>query len=163
MAIIAKFGNYIRDARIVNKEIYNPIAAGAAEHEIKAYEEVDDITCNFILNGSGFHNYNYMQVTFPGGLVKYYFIEKRSGMPANMTRITATCDVLYTYASSINASSAILNRTANTKYVNFLLKDNKMTTISKTVLSSKRSEKITDNEEYFYVGIIQNKASLREV
>lgn len=165
MALTAEFGYYYGNPKLVNKAMKE----FSAPYDIKAYDEIDDLTCSFVLGGSGFHRYNYMRVTWPNGpdgsdgMVKYYFIERREGMPANMTKITATCDVLYTYASRINGAAAVLNRTSNTKYVNFLLKDNHMTTVSKTVLSSKRSEKITDNEEYFYVGVIQNKASLREV
>lgn len=159
MALTAEFGYYYGNPKLVNKAMDE----FGAPYDIKAYEEIDDLTCSFVLGGSGFHRYNYMRVTWPDGMVKYYFIERREGMPANMTKITATCDVLYTYASRINNAAAVLNRTSNTKYVNFLLKDNHMTTISKTVLSSRRSEKITDNEEYFYVGIVQNKASTREV
>lgn len=162
MAITVQFGTYDGNAKIVDKT--SRLTLDNTEYEVKAYNEVNDLTCEFVLAGSGFHSYNYMKVTWPGdGLVKYYFIEKREGMPANMTKVTATCDVLYTYRGNIWHASAILNRTSNTDYVNFLLKDNHMTTITKTILSSKQSEKITDNEEYFYVGIIQNKRSTREV
>lgn len=158
MAITAQFATYLGLPKQIDKY---PVWEGS--YDIKAYNEIDDLTCSFVLGGSGFHNYNMMRVTFPGNLIKNYFIEKREGMPGNMTKITATCDVLSTYAAAIHEAPAILNRTSNTNYVNFLLKDNQKTTISKTILSSKRSEKITDNEEYFYVGIIQNKASTREV
>ena len=165
MALKAEFGYYYGNPKLVNKAMKE----FSAPYDIKAYDEIDDLTCSFVLGGSKFHKYNYMKVTWSNGpdgsdgMVKYYFIERREGMPANMTKITAPCDVLYTYASRINGAAAVLNRTSNTKYTNFLLKDNHMTTVSKTVLSSKRSEKITDNEEYFYVGVIQNKASLKEV
>ena len=161
MALTAQFGYYYGNPKLVNKAMNE----FSAPYDIKAYDEIDDLTCSFVLGGSGFHRYNYMKVTWPGSpsMVKYYFIERREGMPANMTKITATCDVLYTYASRINGAAAVLNRTSNTKYVNFLLKDNHSTTVSKTILSSKESQEITADEEYFYVGIIQNKASLREV
>ena len=158
MALTAQFATYYG----LPKQIYKtPVWEGS--YDVKAYNEINDLTCSFVLGGSGFHSYNMMKVTFPGGLTKNYFIEKREGMPGNMTKITATCDVLSTYSSAILTAPAILNRTSNTNFVNFLLKDNQKTTISKTILSSKQSEKITDNEEYFYVGIIQNKSSLREV
>lgn len=158
MAITAQFASFYGPP----KEVFKTPLWGNS-YEVKAYNEIDDLTCSFVLGGSGFHNYNMMRVTFPGGLAKNYFIEKREGMPGNMTKITATCDVLSTYSSAILTAPVILNRTSNTNFVNFLLKDNQKTTISKTILSSKRSEKITDNEEYFYVGIIQNKASTRGV
>lgn len=155
MAITAWFTTYSGNPKKINKTV--TFSGDGAT--IKAYETIDDLTCDFILNGHGYHGTNYMKVSWDG-VVKYYFIERRSGMTGDMTRITATCDVLFTYASDITSSGAILNRTSNGNYVNSLLRDSKVTTLSGAVPSSvKLVSDVLDDQEYYYVGILQGTAS----
>ena len=155
MAINAYFGTYTGNPKKVKKTV----TLSETAIPIQAYDEIDDLTCDFVLAGSGYHGYNYMKVEFPNH-TKYYFIEKRAGVAGNMTKITATCDVLYTYTNSIINASAVLNRTSNGTYVNSLLRDSKVSTLSGAFPSSKiLIPNVLDNQEYYYVAILQNGPS----
>lgn len=154
MAITAQFTTYNGNPKKVNK---NVTFAGNTV-TVKAYETIDDLTCDFILNGHGYHGVNYMKVSWDG-VEKFYFIEKRAGMTGDMTRITASCDVLYTYANEINNASAVLNRTSNNAYVNSLLRDSKVLTLSGAVPSSIRLFDMLSDQEYYYVAVLQSSAS----
>lgn len=154
MAITAQFATYNGNPKKVNKNVTftgNTVT-------VKAYETIDDLTCDFILNGHGYHGVNYMKVSWDG-VEKFYFIEKRAGMTGDMTRITASCDVLYTYANEINNASAVLNRTSNTEYVNSLLRDSKVLTLSGAIPSSIKLSNYISDWEYYYVAVLQSKAS----
>lgn len=154
MAITAQFTTYNGNPKKVNKNVTfaeNPIT-------VKAYETIDDLTCDFILNGHGYHGVNYMKVSWDG-VEKFYFIEKRAGMTGDMTRITASCDVLYTYANEINNAPAVINRTSNNAYVNALLRDSKVLTLSGARVSSIRLSRYISDWEYYYVAVLQSAPS----
>lgn len=155
MAIIAKFATSEESTKKIKKT-----PQFGTDVPISAYEEVDDLTCDFILDGHGYHGYNYMQVTWDTGRVKYYFIENRTGMPGDMTRIRCVCDVLRTYKDTILASPAVLNRTSDQKYTDTFLKDNQITTRAVTELDAAAiAENVISDTEYVYVGILQKVAS----
>lgn len=155
MAITAKFAISEESTKKITKT-----PQFGSDVPISAYEEVDDLTCDFILDGNGYHGYNYMQVTWDTGRVKYYFIESRSGMPGDMTRIRCVCDVLRTYQATILASPAVLNRTSDQKYTDTFLKDNQITTRAVTELDAAAiKEDVISDTEYVYVGILQKVAS----
>ena len=157
MAIKAKFCVYTGNPKRISKLQWNTAGWATAPIEISAWDEVDDLTCDFILDGAGYHAYNYMAVDW-GNIVKYYFIEQRTGLPSNSTKIRGTCDVLSTYRTEIYNSPAIMNRTSwNTKNTcDPMLRDNKVTTTSKTIISTEELiPNIIDNKEWFYVGIVQ--------
>lgn len=154
MAITAWFTTYNGNPKKVNKNV----TFAGNQVTVKAYETIDDLTCDFILNGHGYHGVNYMKVSWDG-VEKFYFIEKRAGMAGDMTRITASCDVLYTYANEINNAPAVLNRTSNNTYVNSLLRDSKVLTLSGAVPSSIRLFDMLSDQEYYYVAVLQSSAS----
>lgn len=155
MAITANFATNEESTKKITKT-----PQFGANVPISAYEEVDDLTCDFILNGHGYHGYNYMQVTWDTGRVKYYFIESRTGMPGDMTRIRCVCDVLRTYKETILASPAVLNRTSDQKFTDTFLKDNQITTRAVTELDACAiAENVISDTEYVYVGILQKVAS----
>jgi len=155
VAIKANFATSDYSTKKITKE---PIFG--ADVTISAYEEVDDLTCDFILDGHGYHGYNYMQVTWDTGRVKYYFIESRTGMPGDMTRIRCVCDVLRTYQATILASPAVLNRTSDQKFTDTFLKDNQITTRAVTELDAAAiAENVISDTEYVYVGILQKVPS----
>lgn len=161
MAITAKTAVYSGSPKKIKKNVTWDQAPGA-EIQISAYEEINDLTCDFILDGHGYNNKNYMEVSWDNGVVKYYFIESRTGMPGDMTKVRGVCDVLTTYQSTVLDAEAVLNRTSySTKnLVDPMLRDNKVTTTSRTVISSEViQENIIGNTEWFYVGIVQNMAS----
>lgn len=156
MAITANFGTYTGNPETVTKTVQlgNDIT-------VQAWDDIDDLTCDFILDGSGYHGCNYMKVTW-NDTVKYYFIESRTGMPGNRTKVRGTCDVLHTYAQTIKDSPAVLNRCSNDveNILNPMLKDNKVTTLSETEFDSWGvSTNVIGGEEFVYVGILQKLAS----
>jgi len=154
VSIKAKFATSDYSTKKITKE---PIFG--ADVPISAYEEVDDLTCDFILDGHGYHGYNYMQVTWDNK-VKYYFIESRTGMPGDMTRIRCVCDVLRTYQATILASPAVLNRTSDQRFTDTFLKDNQITTRAVTELDAAAiAEDVISDTEYVYVGILQKVPS----
>ena len=163
MAITARTAVYSGSPKTVEKSVTWDQTTQTAI-TISAYEEINDLTCDFILEGHGYHGKNYMEVTWNSGVVKYYFIESRTGMPGDMTKVRGVCDVLSTYKTSIQGAEAVINRTSYSTvdtYVDPMLRDNKVTTTSRTVVSSEvLQENIIGNQEYFYVGIIQNAASI---
>ena len=155
MEITAKFATSDYSTKKITKE---PVYG--ADVPISAYDEVDDLTCDFILDGHGYHGYNYMQVTWDTGRVKYYFIETRTGMPGDRTKVRGVCDVLRTYQAAILASPAVLNRTSDQKFTDTFLKDNQITTRAVTELdASAIAEDVISDTEYVYVGILQKVAS----
>lgn len=162
MAISARTAVYSGSPKTVDKSVEWDQAADAAI-PISAFEEIDDLTCDFILNGHGYHGKNYMEVSWDN-VVKYYFIESRTGMSGDRTKVRGVCDVLSTYKTSIQGAEAVINRTSYSTvdtYVDPMLRDNKVTTTSRTVVSSEvLQENIIGDQEYFYVGIIQNAASV---
>lgn len=156
MAITANFGTYTGNPDNVSKTVQ-----WGADITISAWDQIDDLTCDFILDGAGYHGTNMMKVNW-NGTTKYYFIESRSGMTATRTKIRATCDVLYTYAQTIKDSPAILNRCSNDveNILNPMLKDNKVTTLSETEFDSWAVNPNTiGGEEFVYVGVLQKLAS----
>ena len=161
MAIKAKFVICTENPKRISKLQWNDGGWYTGEIEISAWEEIDDLTCDFILDGAGYHAYNYMAVDW-GNIVKYYFIEQRTGLPSNSTKIRGTCDVLSTYRTQIYNAPAIINRTSwNTgETCDPMLRDNKVTTKSKTLVSSEEIKKdIIGNQEWFYVGVLQKSPS----
>lgn len=166
MAITARVGTWKGNPKVLVKdgsETYGSVfwASETLNLTVSAYEEIDDLTCDFILNGHGYHSYNYMEVDW-GGTTKYYFIEKRSGMTGDMTKVRCTCDVLYTYSAEILNASAIINRTSWTTdtITDFMLRDNKVTTTSRTIISSEAlQENVIGDQEWYYVGVVQKLAS----
>lgn len=164
MAIKAKFCVYTGNPKRISKLQWNTAGWATGEIEISAWEEIDDLTCDFILDGAGYHAYNYMAVDW-GNIVKYYFLEQRTGLPANMTKIRATCDVLSTYRNVIYRAPAIINRTSwNTgETCDPMLRDNKVTTTSKTIVSTEPVQtNIIGAQEWFYVGVLQSSVSVGE-
>ena len=87
MSITAKFTSI---SSVPEKVVKSPSWPETGQ-TIEAWEQIDDLTCDFVLAGSGYHASNYMQVSW-NGTVKYYFIESRSGLPGSRTRIRAVCD-----------------------------------------------------------------------
>lgn len=161
MAIKAKFTTYTGTPKLISKLKWETAGWLTAPIEISAWEEIDDLTCDFILDGAGYHAYNYMAVDW-GNIVKYYFIEQRTGMTGNRTKIRATCDVLSTYRTQIFNAPAVINRTSwNTgETCDPMLRDNKVTTTSRTLVSSEEIKKdIIGNQEWFYVGVLQKSPS----
>lgn len=155
MAIKAKFATWGGSP----KKVVKSINSWSEEKTISAYEDIDDLTCDFILDGAGYHGYNYMRVDW-NGKVKYYFIESRTGMKGNMTKLHGVCDVLTTYQVSIGNSPAVINRTSNGNYNDPMLKDNKVTTRAVTELdSTKIIENVVSDTEYVYVGVLQKVPS----
>lgn len=131
------------------------------ECTISAFEEVDDLTCDFIILGTDLHAYNYMEVDW-NNHIKYYFIELRGGMQGGRTRVRAICDVLTTYKNPVLASPVVINRTSDGRdgFTNPFLKDNRVTTLSKTSFSSWNIvNNVIGNMEYVYVGILQKNRS----
>lgn len=156
MAIKAQFAIYDGSP----KKVYKSINSWPLEKTINAYEEIDDLTCDFILDGAGYHGYNYMRVEW-GNKVKFYFIESRTGMKGNMTKIRCVCDVLTTYQGAIGDAPAVINRTSDRKHNDPMLKDNKVTTRSVTELDSTLiSSNIVSDTEYVYVGVLQKVPSV---
>lgn len=161
MPIKAKFCVCTENPKRISKLQWTDAGWYTAPIEISAWEEIDDLTCDFILDGAGYHGYNYMAVDW-NGMIKYYFIEQRTGLPSNSTKIRATCDVLSTYRKEIYNAPAIINRTSwNTgETCDPMLRDNKVTTKSKTLVSSEEIKKdIIGNQEWFYVGVLQKSPS----
>lgn len=165
MAIKAKFCVYTGNPKRISKLQWGDAGWATGEITISAWEEIDDLTCDFILDGAGYHAYNYMAVDW-NGTIKYYFVEQRTGLPSNSTKIRGTCDVLSTYRTEIYNSPAIINRTSwNTgETCDPMLRDNKVTTTSKTIISTEVLEPdIIDNQEWFYVGVIQADYSVGDL
>lgn len=161
MAIKAKFVVCTENPKRISKLQWNDAGWYTAPIEISAWEEIDDLTCDFILDGAGYHGYNYMAVDW-GNIVKYYFIEQRTGLPSNSTKIRGTCDVLSTYRKQIYNAPAIINRTSwnTSETCDPMLRDNKVTTKSRTIVSSEEIKKdIIGNQEWFYVGVLQKSPS----
>lgn len=157
MAVTAQFGTYTGNPDDISKNM----TWGETVTTISAWDEIDDLTCDFILDGAGYHGNNMMKVDW-NGTVKYYFIESRTGMPGTRTKIRATCDVLYTYASTIKNAPAVINRTqyGEKGLTNPFLKDNRTTTLAETEFSSDRlASNIISDTEYVYVGILQKVPS----
>lgn len=156
MAITAKFATYGGSP----KKVYKSISSWSEEKTISAYEDIDDLTCDFILDGSGYHGYNYMRVEW-NGTVKYYFIESRTGMKGNMTKLRGVCDVLTTYQDAVGNAPAVINRTSDKDHNDPMLKDNKVTTRSVTELDSTLIvPDVVSNTEYVYVGVLQKVPSV---
>lgn len=161
MAITARTAVYSGSPKKIKKNVTWDQAANAPIN-ISAFEEIDDLTCDFILDGHGYHSKNYMEVSWDNGVVKYYFIESRAGLTGDRTKVRGVCDVLSTYQSTVLDAEAVLNRTSYSTQtlVDPMLRDNKVTTTSRTVISSEViQENIIGNTEWFYVGIVQNMAS----
>lgn len=169
MSITASFGTWSGNPEKVNKDV----SFLGSSTTVQATRDINDLTCEFILDGQGYHGCNYMEVfwgsgnvdpeTGESGVTKYYFIEKREGMPGNMTKITATCDVLTTYASAVYAAPAVIGRTSKSAYLNNYLKDEKTPMLSDTYFSSSVLGDINGvkaNTEYFYVGVWSNKTAI---
>lgn len=143
------------------KKVQKTITSWSEEKTINAYEDIDDLTCDFILDGAGYHGYNYMRVEW-GNKVKFYFIESRTGMKGNMTKIRGVCDVLTTYQVAIGNAPAVINRTSDKNHNDPMLKDNKVTTRAETELDSTLiSSNIVSDTEYVYVGVLQKVPSVR--
>ena len=158
MAISADFGLYGGNPKALAKTVDWQLT----NRPIQAFEEIDDLTCDFILDGADYHSYNYMKVDW-GGTIKYYFIEKRTGMTGNRTKVRGTCDVLTTYKGVIMGAPAIINRTSwATDYTcDPMLRDNKVTTTSRTIVSTEQlTGPIIGDQEYFYVGVLQASPSI---
>lgn len=156
MAIKADFATWDGSPKKVFKSISSwPVS----DKTISAYEDIDDLTCDFILDGAGYHGYNYMRVSW-GEMVKYYFIESRTGMKGNMTKIRGVCDVLTTYQSAVGSAPAVINRTSDEDLIDPMLKDNKVTARAVTELDSTLiSSNIVSDTEYVYVGVLQKVPS----
>lgn len=165
MAITARVGTCTCNPKTIFKDQEGKITwdSNNLNINVSAWKEINDLTCEFILDGAGYHGKNYMQVHW-SDIDKYYFIEKREGLTGNMTKITATCDVLYTYRGAISGSAAVINRTSwsTDEITDFMLRDNKVTTTSKTIISSENLHNVDaiSNTEWYYVGIVQKEASV---
>ena len=156
MAIKAKFTTWSGSP----KKVYKTISSWSEEKTISAYEDIDDLTCDFILDGAGYHGYNYMRVEW-GTQVKFYFIESRTGMTGNRTKLRGVCDVLTTYQGAVGSAPAVINRTSDRKHNDPMLKDNKVTTRSVTELDSTLIvSNVVSNTEYVYVGVLQKVPSV---
>lgn len=155
MALSARFGTTSDNPKKINKTL--PFSGDAVT--VNAWSQVDDLTCEFILSGSGYHDENYMEVNWPG-ITKYYFIEKRVGMQGNMVKLTGTIDALTTYKDTIMSAPAVINRTDDQNHLDPMLKDNKVTTRSVTELDSTLLVgNVISDTEYVYVGVLQKVAS----
>lgn len=122
---------------------------------------VDDLTCDFILNGgsSSFVGKNYMAVNWGTGKEYYYFINKKTSMSGNRTLLSCEMDVLNTFSSTITASPAVISRTSNANFVNYFLRDNRVPILSTSQISSDPFDPDilgANPQEYIYVGIWQN-------
>ena len=122
---------------------------------------VDDLACDFILNGgsSSFVGKNYMAVKWGTTKEYYYFINKKTSMSGNRTMVSCEMDVLNTFSSTITESPAVISRTSNANFVNYFLRDNRIPILSTSQISSDPFGPDilgTNPQEYIYVGIWQN-------
>lgn len=136
----------------------------ANEITIKPTGDVNDLTCDFVLDGTDFYRYNYLVVYWPGlqggaQMPYYYFINKKIGTSGNRTILQCELDVLNTFNLIIGNSPAVISRTSNSEYVNFFVRDNKVPVVSTTQISTKNfgPDILPQNaQEYIYVGIWQS-------
>lgn len=129
--------------------------------EIKAWDQIDDVTCEFIVSGFN-HTHNYMEVDWGDTIYKTYFVNKRTGMPGNMVKLTCEIDVLTTYGDIIRRSPAVIARTNNSAFVNFYQRDEKVPTLSTTDISTKNFGSAilpSPAQEYIYAGIWLTRSS----
>lgn len=159
MAITAYLG-YTSDMSIVVDKAAtfgNPIT-------VEATGSINDIDCQFVLNGSGFFTSNYMKVRWPDcEFDYYYYINKRESMSGNRTLLICELDVLKTFADIIVESPAVIARTSNPAYVNFFVRDNKVPIVSTTQISTKNFGGAIlpeQAQEYIYVGIWQTSKAI---
>lgn len=153
MSITARFATYTGNPKKIKKALTfgDPVT-------ISAHGAIDDLTCDFIINGTLF-GANYMQVDW-NGQTKNYFIEQRIGQTGTMTRIRCTCDVLATYQTTILSAPAVIRRTSDTAYVDTFLRDGFVTTRANTEIDAAViAENIIADTEYIYVGILQKVPS----
>lgn len=138
-------------------KVFKDVATGWSEAlTINSYEEVNDLTCDFLVTGTSLHGYNYMQVDW-GGHTKYYFIEIRGGNKGGMTMVRGKCDVLTTYHNAIYNSPAVIGRTNNGSKINMYVRDDRIPITSLTAMSSKRLGNVinANSEEFIYMGVWQ--------
>lgn len=159
MAITASLG-YTSDMSIV----VDKAATFGNAITVEATGSINDIDCQFVLNGSGFFTSNYMKVLWPGcEFDYYYYINKRESMSGNRTLLICELDVLKTFARIIGESPAVIARTSNPAYVNFFVRDNKVPIVSTTQISTKNFGGAIlpeQAQEYIYVGIWQTSKAI---
>lgn len=154
MSITARFATYTGNPKKVKKAL-----TFGAPVTISAHGAVDDLTCDFVVNGAALFDANYMQVDW-NGTTKNYFIEQRIGQTGTMTRIRCTCDVLKTYQTAVLSAPAVIRRTSDTRYVDTFLRDGFVTTRANTEIDAAViAPDIIADTEYIYVGILQKVPS----
>lgn len=154
MSITARFATYTGNPKKVKKALTfgEPVT-------IAAHGAIDDLTCDFVVNGAALFDANYMQVNW-NGTTKNYFIEQRIGQTGTMTRIRCTCDVLTTYQTAVLSAPAVIRRTSDTRYVDTFLRDGFVTTRANTEIDAAViAPDIIADTEYIYVGILQKVPS----
>lgn len=154
MSITARFATYTGNPKKVKKALTfgEPVT-------IAAHGAIDDLTCDFVVNGAALFDANYMQVDW-NGQIKNYFIEQRIGQTGTMTRIRCTCDVLTTYQTAVLSAPAVIRRTSDTTYVDTFLRDGFVTTRANTEIDAAViAPDIIADTEYIYVGILQKVPS----
>lgn len=154
MSITARFATYTGNPKKIKKALTfgEPVA-------ISAHGAIDDLTCDFLVNGASLFDANYMQVDW-NGQTKNYFIEQRIGQTGTMTRIRCACDVLTTYQAAILEAPAVIRRTSDTAYVDTFLRDGFVTTRANTEIDAAViAPDIIADTEYIYVGILQKVPS----
>ena len=143
----------------INKGVINSMAEDQWK-DIKAWEVVNDLTCEFIVSDFVF-GHNYLLVSWDN-FQKAYYVIKRSPMPGGMIKLTCEIDVLTTYADEINRAPAVLERTSNSAFVNFFQRDEKIPVLSTTDISTKNFGNVILGEnpkEYIYAGIWLTRSS----
>lgn len=154
MSITARFATYTGNPKKIKKALTfsEPVT-------ISAHGAIDDLACDFLVNGASLFDANYMQVDW-NGQTKNYFIEQRIGQTGTMTRIRCTCDVLTTYQAAILEAPAVIRRTSDTAYVDTFLRDGFVTTRANTEIDAAViAPDIIADTEYIYVGILQKVPS----
>lgn len=163
MAITARIGICTSAYNKVDKNTTQ--VDGSLEKTVEPTGSVSDMNCSFIVNGTNtqtplwgqidYHNCNYMSVNWGAGVpTYYYFIEQVISLTATRTQINCKLDVLKTFKSTIYNSDCIINRTSNTEYVNFYLRDDRVPILSTSELySDPFGDPVCGNQEYYYVGI----------
>lgn len=158
MAVKARIGICLSAYNEVDK---NTSAVDRLEPKtIEPTGSVSDMNCSFILDGTGigttdYHNCNYIRIDWGSGVQPYYyFIEQVISLTATRTQINCKLDVLKTFKDIIFSSQCIINRTSNTEFVNFYLRDDKVPILSLSELYSQPfGNDVCGNQEYYYVGI----------
>lgn len=155
MAITARIGTCTAAYNQVNKD--TAVLDSLPSKTVEPTGTVSDMNCSFILDGTGndYHNCNYMSVKWANNVPPYYyFIEQVVSLTGTRTQINCKLDVLKTFEEMIYSSTCLINRTSNTEYVNFYLRDDRVPILSVSEpYSAPFGNNVCGNQEHYYVGI----------